>query len=360
MKKALLVNKGWSDNLGDQVIKFSIEHLLEENEYEVDFFDFTQTKQTVYTSYKNAAEIEHRKEVDHSFKNKIKKLALKSYLFRNTLWYKNNQNLFKGERLADNYDLIIIGGGQLILGDSTFPFAMYLWVRLLKKRYKNARLIILGAGAGGSFKFLDKYLYKRSLKQFDKLYIRDHDSINLIKKNFNVESTYIPDVGFYVSKAHKLNFKKEKKVLIGITDFLVYKRYNRTNITEEDYYKYWEEKVINYINNDYIVELFYTTMRDLVQTLKLKQRLERDYNLNVNILYCDSLEELLNEVAKASILISGRMHGLIIGYAYDCEVIPFVISDKLKSFKEHYLDRNTSIDILQAEIENIIKVEINR
>lgn len=359
MKRALLVNKGWADNLGDQVIKYTIEDLLNNNGYKVDFFDFTQTSKTNYISYEKEALKENGRQNKNSLKKKLFGPIVNTKFVRIGLWLIGNRSLFSKKRLSQDYDIIIVGGGQLILGDSSFPYAMYLWTRLLKKLYKNTRLIILGVGAGGEFGVIDSLLYSKSLKKVDKLYIRDNESIEIIKDKFNVSSNYIPDVGFYISKAYKLDYEKEKKVLVGITDYLVHKRYNHDDKTEEDYSEFWEKKIVDYMQKGYKVQLFYTTMRDLVQSIKLKDTMHKKYNIKLEIIYVNTLEELLHEVAKASIIISGRMHGLIIGYAYGCEVVPYIISDKLKSFKEHYLDNNhIKINELQEEIERIIKSEL--
>lgn len=355
MKKALLINKGWADNFGDQLIKYSLEYLLKENNYTTDFLDFTEEKKTVGNSYKSTAKIEKNKEIKISFKRKIFRKALNNNFFKNIIWLYKNPNLFKIDRLKKDYNIVIIGGGQLILSDSTFPLAMYKWIKILKYNNSQSEIILFGVGSEGKFDFIERFLYSKSLKKLDRLYIRDYESIKLLKDQFNLESEYTPDVGFYISKAYKLDYKKEKKVLIGITDFLVYKRYNKDRKSKEEYYLFWENEIVNYMEEGFEVELFYTTVRDLVESVNLKAVMLKKYGINVKILYVDTLKELIHEIAKSSVLISGRMHGLIIGYSYNCNVVPYVISNKVKSFKEQYIDTNIDINLIQTDIETKFK-----
>src|SRR5690625_115127 len=51
-KRILLVNRGSSDNLGDQAIRFTLESLIESIDGEVTFSDFTQFDNNIY-NYKS-------------------------------------------------------------------------------------------------------------------------------------------------------------------------------------------------------------------------------------------------------------------------------------------------------------------
>ncbi|MEH6908735.1 polysaccharide pyruvyl transferase family protein, partial [Neobacillus drentensis] len=188
------------------------------------------------------------------------------------------------------------------------------------------------------------------LKQTNGLYIRDPESIEVVKKNFSLDGKFVPDVAFTISKFLKGKKKNKYSVKVGITDFAVYRKYNKDNKTELDYLQEWENLITKYISPDYDLTLFYTTKEDYIQSLKFKQHLENKYKKDFIIEENSTLDELVDVISEANVLISGRMHALIIGYCYECDIVPYNISQKIRSFSNFYLDEKKDIYLLQQEI----------
>lgn len=69
----------------------------------------------------------------------------------------------------------------------------------------------------------------------------------------------------------------------------------------------------------------------------------------------DSLEKFTLLLEKTELVISGRMHGMILAYNYDCKILPYLVSDKISFFKEEYLDKKIIKQDLENEIINKLK-----
>lgn len=346
LKKVLLINEGYSDNLGDQAIKYSIQKMLERKNVQVNFQDFTRLKQEEF-DYQDTVSSEKYRDMNMK---KRKNFFLKMKFFLSMVkWTINSVKRSILEIKGGNYDLIIIGGGQLILSNKKFPLSMFIWV-ITAKIFSRAKIKLFGVGAGSDFSFFEKLLYRYSFKFMDEVYLRDAASIEYIQKNFKITSKYVPDPVFAISNFHELKMKKSKRVLIGIVDFKVFKRYNNNQISEEKYIEYWEDRVKEFQNDGYDVKLFFTTIADRQQTIKFQQKIKEETGIDLEILISANLFELLDSISTSSVIISARMHALIIGYSYNLTVIPYVISDKIKSFKSEYLETTTT----KEELSNLI------
>lgn len=343
MKKVLLLNEGYSNNLGDRAINESLKRILEINECIVDSVDFIGIEQKDMS----VSEITKVTSVKLKLLRKIVPVFIKK--IRSQLQFIKKELKIIKKYYVNDYDFLVIGGGQLILSNFCFPMAMYLWVNKFAKK-KNVKIYIIGVGAGTEFSFINKQLYNKSLDKVDKLFIRDTKSIEVLDKLFNVKSEFIPDVAFFLNNVYQRNRISTNKALVGIVDYDVYRLYNKDNKSEIQYLEEWIVHVEKLFDEGYDVELFYTTPEDYLQSIKLKNKYENKHSYDLKINESKNLEELIDVVQLAEKLISARMHGLIIAMVYGVKVIPYEISHKLKIFSNEYINNNVSIKELQEEI----------
>nr|WP_271400576.1 polysaccharide pyruvyl transferase family protein [Salinicoccus roseus] len=223
-------------------------------------------------------------------------------------------------------------------------------------------MIIFGVGAMKDYNTFDKYLYSNALNKVDKIYMWDHESINILYEIFNKNATYVPDVAYCINNFYSIESETQKcnrdEVLIGLTDYNRYKKYNNDK-SEKEYYKEWEELILSYYNKENKIKLFYTTKSDFKEAIKMQRTIMNKYNIEIEIVEAKCLDELVQVLAQAKVVLSPRMHALIIAFVFGAEVIPYVMSDEIKVFKEHYLDESVSIDKLQAEIKLRLLEAIN-
>lgn len=348
LKKILLLNEGNSNNLGDRAINESIKKILELNGYSVEFVDFLGIEETDII----VNELSKKSNIVVSILRKIVPDFIRT-IRAHIKWINKELKIIKKYYLCE-YDYLVIGGGQLILSNFYFPMAMYLWINKFSKK-KNFKIYIVGVGAGIDFSFIDKQLYYKSLKKVDKLFIRDSKSIEILEKIFNIEAEFIPDAAFCLDLVYKREIIRERKVLVGIVDYEVYRLYNKDNKSEIKYIEEWIEYTKNYIEEGYNVELFYTTPEDYLQSLKLKNEYEKRYGYTLEINECKNLKELIRIIQSSEKLISARMHALIIGMVYGVKVIPYNISHKIETFSNEYINSDVSTKELQRKIRGKIE-----
>ena len=182
MTKILVINESCSDNIGDHAINFGLQKLISDSGYDYDCSGFDADKKIE----KPHSLIEKSK--IKAIKNKIKKKFISSNQYlKYMLWAFKNIKRIKKETEGD-YAAVIIGGGQLIQSGGTFPIAMYLWTYFAKKNGKD--IYILGVGCAEKFTRLDSFLYKKSFKRVNEIFVRDQHSINNLFTFFSVKPRY--------------------------------------------------------------------------------------------------------------------------------------------------------------------------
>lgn len=325
--RILIVNQGLSDNYGDQAIAYCLERVLKEANHEVSVANFSGD------AFANYNEI-----VDYNTNFRMLKDIFKFVLPNYLIWLLKNYFRIRNV-LANEFDVVIIGGGQLILSNSNFPIAMFMWTLLLK-----SKIILFAVGCGSHFSCLDRFLYRVSFRRVNSIYVRDKHSQNMMKKEFGLNVGFVPDSAFLI---HRLLTKKDsysKLCLISIVDYKVYRLYNgKLNI--EEYCSYWRDMIRQKCMQGYEVSLFYSTYEDFVFLNSFKK-----YVPDIESMQVDSLNSFLKILSRAELVISGRMHPLIIAYALQKNIEVFPFSDKLCSFKKEYGTDNNIASLLAQSV----------
>lgn len=348
MKKILLLNRGSSDNLGDQAISFTLQSMLKSLGYEVDFRDLTE---------KNTKKRDYYYEAQEKYKSGTSNNKSRNKVILRFFWFVKSISIFH-ILFKKKYDALLIGGGQLINSNASFPIAIFLWV-ILFKRISKGKIIFFGVGSVNNLTKFDSYLYKKALSNVDLIYLRDLESMDFVYKEFDRESFYTPDVAFLINNFTSNAFLKEKNtVLIGLTDYSRYIKYNKDK-NEDEFLFFWEKLIYSYLNKGYKISLFYTTINDLVEAFKIQEHFKLKFKLNLSIVDVHNLNDFISVISTSQIVVSPRMHALIIGFVYGCEVVPIVISDKIKSFKNQYLDKTVSLEQLQSQIKELLQSAID-
>jgi polysaccharide pyruvyl transferase WcaK-like protein len=348
MKKVLLINEGGLGNLGDEAIRRTLEKLLRDANCDVDWVGFSGREEP-----KRAAVVQARPISTSLWKNLVRKI-----LPVELRWILRTWRTFLRYVRASRYDLVLIGGGQAIQSNGSFGLAMFIWVYLFKKLHKK-KVILIGVGAAERYTPLDRHLYRKSLKLVDDIYVRDRDSLSVLKNAFGISSKLIPDVAFYISEIYKYTPRKERRALFCPVSYEFYKR-KRTSPDagrdEDSYFRYWEDQILKHFDDNYQVKLFCTSKNsDLSAVERIRQRLRGKHAIDVEVLDIRTLEEVTREIAKSEVVVSARMHALIIGYAYGCKVIPYRTSVKVKTFEKEYVDSSICLDEVQRRIVSTIK-----
>lgn len=347
MKKILLLNRKYTDNLGDIAIGDSLKKMLELRGHKVYHLEYsTFVKKNI-----NEFNYDDGKMSSKSNKNLLKQLYLK--LPNIIRWnIESGLKLFKSlfSIPYKDIDLIIIGGGQLILSypfSEQFTYSFNLWY-LLNKYFIKSKLIFFGVGAGSYYSNTARRLYGKGLSKADRIFVRDHNSKEILEKEFNVKSTIVPDVAFTYSNILPKDRTETNTAIVGIYEYDVYSQIKGNNLTYENYYEFWKNKIKKLEEEGYLVKLFYTTGQDRKETQKFAHFLENKYE----VISTSNVEELVKLFNTSSLVYSARMHALILAKVYGCKTLTFPVNDKLKTFEEMYDSTEINIEEIKGKINN--------
>ena len=342
--KALIINKSLSDNFGDQLIGLAIESLCRANNIECDSVDLTNGRKK--DSFKT----------DKHLKNINRK---KHRLLRIAKFFIKNRKI---ARCVDDkkYDLIIIGGGELLQDNNSFPIALHLWTKHLRKRFKNVPIVLFGIGAAENYYFLNKFFLKKALRRTEHIYVRDNASKENLLKVFDVEATEIPDVVFSLYEENLRLQRTDGKCLVGITSGFRVNQYSGFFNNPKHYY----DEMVKTINGEpsLSLSLIYNDSNDLAACRAFLSYYSSDSN-NKKQLYIEkyeTLEELIDLIKKSERVISPRMHSCIMGLLFSCEVTPVLISQKMNSFRVKYLQDGFRVLEAKKELLRVFKEVVDK
>lgn len=361
MKKVLLINQGYiNGNLGDQAIRENLNHYFSDRSFEIN-----NAFLTAPFSKKKGVPNEDYFNLNKNISSKKRKTSslLKKYLGI-LYWILKSVPAILSTLNKNRFDYIIIGGGQIINSSRqsqphSFAVAVYIWTKMISLFSSRSKVLFVGIGVSKTLNSFEKKLYKKALNQAYKIVVRDSFSLERIAHFFKIKATLMPDVAFYGSK-NIIQNKRKDIVLFGIYSFLEFKtNYNSKNISKEAYYNLWYEKLYDYRKKGKTIKLFYTTETDYIESISFQEFLLKNKNLEIQVLDIKSLSDLYLHYSDAQIIYSARMHGLLLGFKLNCVVEPFLISEKLVSFKEEYLNSNLTAREFSLLVEEKLDTLLN-
>lgn len=362
MKKILIVNEGFSSNLGDQAIKRSILDILRAHGQEADFAQYSNPGLRSISATRVAShdtQITGNKEA--VTKNWISGLRTTA---GHVKWYVKNSPAIKKLLQKAEYDTIIIGGGQLIgssekIRFNAFALALYCWVTAAKK-YTRAKIYIMGVGAAGSFHKTELYFYKKALQQADSIWVRDSYSQKSLQKNFQIKAGMMPDFAFYDASCYTREFQKDNTALVGIYGYEEFAgKFDKAGLTREEYYVDWLAVVKRYAAEGLNVKLFYTTRSDAAECFLFQDHIRQQHHMEIEIAATESLDDLLLLYSRTKKLYSARMHALLLGIKYKCIVEAYFVNEKLETFDREYIKSGKTPKTYSDEIESLMTPLLN-
>jgi len=348
MKRVLIINEGYSHNLGDQAILEASSRYYKDHGYEVDFLYLSKPNIKKLPKYDYKSLVLKRVKKN----NLLFKLKASLIFFH---WFLANRKTIISTLKSNNYAIISIGGGQLINTSGTnlpsaFAIALFWFTYLIKKYAKESKLYFVAIGLATRFNKIERKLYQQALHRADDIWVRDEFSQQTINKIYKINAKLIPDIAFYISKNGQTPVKTEL-ALVGIASFEeVVLKYNN-GITKDAYFGEIFEEIKLIERRGLNVKLFYTTLLDVTAIKEYNSYLMAKNIEPYEICEIQDLGGLIEELKVANLVYSGRMHGLILGLKYGCEIKPYLISQKLKSFNEAYIVKNRAIHEISSQIE---------
>lgn len=328
-KVFILINEGFSDNYGDQLIRISVEHLLGQFGAEVKFFDLSgnnllhDATMSEFDNNKNKIIQNIKSYIPGIIKvemNKLKwKLNVKSKLY-NLLDQNTNEGKLE----------IIFGGGQLFQSNAVFPYYISELTKIAEK--KGVEYHLYGVGVGPILK-KDEKIFGNIFKKASKILVRDCKSKSAIfELSGRSDVKVFPDPVHIISNIYRKSEIVKRKCFYGIIDIEHLKKDGRVDDTDIQYNVY-KKDLEDLINIGFDVYIFGTTKRDIFEAKKFLASLEGSIlRSQINLVDRSNLNDFLNKITSAELIVSARMHALIIAKSFGIEFKPLIISEKINSY----------------------------
>lgn len=346
MKKVALINEGNSSNFGDTVINMVLETYFRERGYDTDHFNFSKVEPKDSQDYCNK-----KSRKSYIFNGSRSFVRCLKYFIPIPNRYKwILKNFYKLIMQRESYKFVVIGGGQLLNGGN-FTFSLFYWTAYFW--FRRIPVYVMNVGCGGRYSSEDKRLLLRAQNRIEKITVRDQVSsdylIGLGVKNITV----IPDPAFLVSDIYshtKLTFQGRNIVTVFPASYLhVVRNLNEYNGTLERYYEYFLQKLEPFLTCDIVI-----SYSDYVQDKHESENFYRWLNDRNRSIRCElkelkSVNDYLSLIFESSVVISSRLHPLIIAKSFGRRHIAIEINRKIKGF--HDILNYKSLNDIRSEFD---------
>lgn len=322
MAKILLLNQGNTYNYGDVAIKDTIVCFFENQKNKVLFSSFWDEKEV----YGN-----------------IMKFKLIYKIINHSLILTDFFNFLHIKKTVKNndFDCVVIGGGELLCGHSGFNSSLYIWTKIMKKINKPIYIL----GVSGDLKMSKKKLKRNrySLSNCNELLVRDNYTKEICDNYYKVTSNQYPDVVFSYNKVKGVSegvYDKDNTMLFVPIELNDRVKKGLNINTEQEYLQYCLSLISEHSVGSEKIIITTTTKDDINISNKIYNYLKENSKLSVELIGYSNLENYVKLVRKSNTIISGRMHAMILGLLYNNKVIAIPFKEKLIGFKNEYGNLN--------------------
>lgn len=334
-KLSVFLYGAWKNNLGDDLFLKAITqrypdiifHVLANKQYADSYPDITN----LVVHIKNGR-------VTRALNALYRKLKKPDYIFK---------------KMAKQSSAVILLGGSLYQQEDN-------WVKLYNQRRKMISLFDASFAIGNNFgpskdqKFIDNY--KQFFQELTDVCFRDKESQAFFPyDNVRSASDVVFGIGSYLSvnKSNQNSLRISKPyVVVSVID-LNYKSVSRkyNNVTPE-IYEAWISKLINCLEErGYNVVLmgFCTSEGD---HYAIDRILESNSFKNTTKFIHHSIDESMDVLSGAEMVVATRFHAMILGWTLEKKVLPIVYGNKMRQ-----VINDTGFDGCCVDIEEIDKYE---
>ena len=339
----LLLNQGHTDNLGDKAILEVMQWILCEKGNVVISRPFIAYESPSHIVCGNETGLSRKSEKLDTGTVSLKQRAnsLIGRLLPNAIVYiiKEKKAIRKILKQGIKIDAVIIGGGELLKSRHQFTYAFLVWTYYLKRLYK-CPIAIWGISGDDHFSLLDKAIYRYVLKNSCYVGVRDKKTVRTIETIFGRKPEYAPDVVFKLQTLYPtINGKKNNSVICFLNSF---EEVDTVFTSEEEYFEKFSRKIPKSASK---IEIAFTTQTDYYEAVKLADYLKKNTQysqMNICVGTTTTVKMLIAAINGSDVVISGRMHPMIIGLQLHKTVIPFTVKQKIAVFETEW--KNTIVD----------------
>jgi polysaccharide pyruvyl transferase WcaK-like protein len=241
----------------------------------------------------------------------------------------------------------LLGGGQLLRDNSTFPHAMLAWA--IVSRLRNVPLILYSVGldVGARERWLHRAALKLLCKTATVLSVRDEYSRDYLQTMGFPNSKVVPDVVFLNPPGSwQGDHSRGQGIVVFVSEFVVDKNGSRGGFTSlERYFGCLWERVIADLLPGEKVTVSCSSHGDVADARRFGEWLAAENASSAPVSYVSlaSVDEFLRLIRGARRIVSTRMHPIIVAKLFGVEysAVPFnkKTEDMARGLKETSLER---------------------
>ncbi|MDR3575604.1 MAG: polysaccharide pyruvyl transferase family protein [Anaerolineaceae bacterium] len=251
---------------------------------------------------------------------------------------KKRRRLAAWEPALRSADLLVIGGGQLLMDDAlSFPLKLSGLTQSAKKL--GIPYAITACGVGKSWSAAGRSLFRSVLEGAGSITLRDPLSQERLKQFLAELSSRVTfDPAIWAAAAYPADRSEPKSDTIGLGVI----NSSEVNVhlepaqrkTDEAWLEIWLELIHTLRQSNQPIELFTTgSLADQKFALKLLAAIERRGGKRVTLLPRPiNPEGLISALQKFSLVIAARLHAAVLANAFGISTIGLAWDDKVKAY----------------------------
>lgn len=314
MRNILILNQAHTTNLGDIAIGESMEKWVKESGWNPITLPFWDEKDVFgKISYSHCSAL-------------IKTIPLTADIVVGK-WVKE-----KLDRIArkTTIDCAIIGGGELLSSHRGFNAVFSCWIHELRRRHIPC--CVIGVSVDDRLSTWQINRNKKALAQCFLVAVRDGGSQKVFKQIYDIDAEMSPDAVFLFGNHIMGNTKSSGIVCVPVS--VQGKRID--GIVVENDVDFYHQVIVNSLSTGDQVIFTATEARDSKFTYELCSQINNKYGTHYKFKKYQDLSEFCKLIDGTRLVVSGRMHAMILGLLYGCapKAIPF--KPKLSTFAAEY------------------------
>lgn len=331
MKNILILNQAHTSNLGDVAIGMSLENWIRENGWNpitMPFWDESSVFGRIGYSKLSAV---------------IKSVPTAADIVVGRWVRKMIDNILSNNII----DCAICGGGELFCAHRGFNAVFSCWVNELVKH--GIPCCVLGVSGDNALSGVQTKRNKKALKKCFLVGVRDGYSKEVFKRLYNIEAELVPDSVFMLGTHFQSDKLRETTICVPVPAIKILER---SAETEADFYHRIIET--NRRSGDHVV-LTTTEHRDEKYISELCEQINQKYGVDYQYVAYSGIEAFCSLLEESNTVCSGRMHAMIIGLLYGCNIKPITFKAKLKAFEKEYGGCTEVSQVVNRTIEGYMK-----
>jgi N-acetylglucosaminyldiphosphoundecaprenol N-acetyl-beta-D-mannosaminyltransferase len=336
-RKVLIISFFVSSNIGDQLLSKQIcEQFKTEQITRMDFPTGQVITEVSYRGFQVPPDVQECKS------NNLRILLGSIYGSVNLYFDQASRNHIKKQ--METVDYVVLGGGNMIMDLGWMPeytLRSYLYVKIARETGKP--IYLLSVGVGPLTRKIHRYFAQRTMKGCNLVFVRDTLSMRICRQ-LGILSELSGDPAFTYSPYIACKDLKKRIIGVCIGDYSCVSQY----MTKDEYINILEDLIIKLRQafQDYHLCFFSTEIKDYRVITSLMERFPEDESIFIrDICTLDDVISLLHELP---VLISMRMHAIIIGMVTRVPCIGIAWQPKVKALFSMMKRENHVFDIMKG------------